>query len=139
MGLLDRFRRRRTAAPAAGTGRTPDAHDEQHLRTFVETHEGVEGFVEPRTTVTDVTFLLVAHDGEWTRRHVSSPEWAYKWARKQGIAAYDAAVVGLPARMREYNRRQKLAEKERLERFLDGPEPGGPDGDPDTDRDGRPQ
>ena len=34
------------------------------------TRRGVEGFVEPRTAVTDVTLLLVAHDGEWTRRRV---------------------------------------------------------------------
>ena len=31
---------------------------------------GVEAYVEPKTTVTDVTVVLVADDGEWTRRRV---------------------------------------------------------------------
>lgn len=120
MGLLDRFRRR-PAATTGGGGRSPDREDEEHLRSFASSREGVEGFVEPRTTVTDVTFLLVAHDGEWTRRKVPSADWAYKWAGKLGVPAYDAAVTGLPARMREYNRRQKEAEKKRLQQFLDEP------------------
>jgi hypothetical protein len=121
MGLLNRFRRRRPAASNGGGGRNPDRDDEQHLKTFATSRQGVEGFVEPRTTVTDVTFLLVAQDGEWTRRIVPSADWAYKWAAKLGIPAYDAAVTGLPARMREYNRRQKQAEQKRLQQFLDGP------------------
>ena len=37
---------------------------------------GVEAYVEPRTTVTDTTILLVAHDGEWTRRRVDGPRGA---------------------------------------------------------------
>jgi hypothetical protein len=64
-------------------------------------------FVEPRTAITDTTLLLVAIDGEWTRRRVPSAEWAHRFANKLGIPSYDAAVVGIPDRMREYNRRQK--------------------------------
>lgn len=63
--------------------------------------------MEPRTTITDVTLLLVAHDGEWTRRRVPSVEWAHKFANDLGVPSYDAAVVGVPARMREYNHRQR--------------------------------
>ena len=129
MGLLDRFRRRRSSATGSGrdgsrrggSGRAGDGVDEQHLRSFTESRDGVEAFVEPRTTVTAVTLLLVARDGEWTRRQVPDADWAFRWARKAGVPAYDAAVTGLPARMREYNRRQKEAEKRRLEEFLDGP------------------
>ncbi len=36
--------------------------------SWVAEHHGVEAFVEPKTTVTDVTVVLVAADGEWTRR-----------------------------------------------------------------------
>ena len=89
MGLFDRFRRgttTRTRAPAKDAARTgstrvraSDAADEQHLREFVATRRGVEGFVEPRTAVSDVTLLLVAHDGEWTRRRVPSVDWAHKF------------------------------------------------------------
>ena len=87
--------------------RPSDAGDESHLHAFATTRRGVEGFVEPRTAVTDVTLLLVAYDGEWTRRRVPSVEWAHRFANNHGIPSYDAGVVGYPARMREWNRRQK--------------------------------
>jgi len=109
MGLRDLFRRGRRAASrtSPGTLRGSDSADEKHLTEWVQARRGVEGFVEPRTAVTDVTVLLVAHDGEWTRRRVPSVEWAHRFANRLGIPSYDAAVVGYPARMREYNRRQK--------------------------------
>jgi hypothetical protein len=106
-----RVRFRRPAGDTARTGstrvRASTGEDEQHLIDFVTTREGVEGFVEPRTAVSDVTLLLVAWDGEFTRRRVPSDEWAYKFCRRRGIAAYQAGVVGIPPRMREYIRRQK--------------------------------
>ena len=116
MGLFDRFRRsggrmRRPARDAARTGsttvRASDRVDEQHLLDFVKSRKGVEGFVEPRTAVSDVTLLLVAHDGEWTRRRVPSVQWAHQFANKHMVPSYDAAVVGIPQRMRDYNRRKK--------------------------------
>lgn len=115
MGILDRFRRRgrmsRPARDAARTGstrvRASDGTDVTHLKGFVTSRRGVEGFVEPRTAVSDVTLLLVAHDGEWTRRRVPSVEWAHDFANKHGVPSYDAAVVGIPQRMRDYNRRKK--------------------------------
>lgn len=66
--------------------------------------------MEPRTTVTDVTLILIAFDGEWTRRRVPSVEWAHTFCNRHGIASYDAAVVGYPSRMREYNKRRKAGE-----------------------------
>jgi hypothetical protein len=74
----------------------------------LDPRRGVEGFVEPRTAVSDVTLLLVAHDGEWTRRRVPSAEWAHKFCNRHQVPSYDAAVVGIPQRMRDYNRRKKL-------------------------------
>jgi hypothetical protein len=103
---------RRPAADGERTGstrvRASSGEDEQHLEQFVSTREGVEGFVEPRTAVSDVTLLLVAHDGEWTRRRVPSAKWAHEFCNKQQIPSYDAAVVGVPQRMRDFNRRKKL-------------------------------
>ena len=112
MGVWDRFRRggtkmRRPRGKGPTTVRGSDSADARHLAEFARTRRGVEGFVEPRTAVTDVTIMLVAHDGEWTRRRVPSVEWAHSFANKFGIPSYDAAVVGYPARMREYNRRKK--------------------------------
>ncbi len=87
--------------------RASDKVDEQHLHEFVTARRGVEGFVEPRTAVSEVTLLLVAHDGEWTRRRVPSIGWAHDFANKHQVPSYDAAVVGIPQRMRDYNRRKK--------------------------------
>ena len=85
-----------------------DAIDVDHLQSWVAARRGVEGFVEPRTAVSDVTLLLVAHDGEWTRRRVPSVRWAHDFCNRNEIPSYDAAVVGIPQRMRDYNRRKKL-------------------------------
>jgi hypothetical protein len=99
--------RRPGRSGAATTVRASDAADERHLTEFTTTRRGVEGFVEPRTAVSDVTLILVAHDGEWTRRRVPSVEWAHRFANRLGVPSYDAAVVGYPERMREYNRLRK--------------------------------
>ena len=60
--------RRRSAATAAAARRQRD--DFAHLEQFVATRRGVEAFLEPKTTVTETTVMLIAHDGEWTRRRV---------------------------------------------------------------------
>jgi hypothetical protein len=78
-----------------------------HLTTFARTRKGVEAFVEPQTAVTRTTILRVAHDGEWTRRVVPSPEWAYAFAEHLHIPGYDALVVGYPQRMRDFNSRAR--------------------------------
>jgi hypothetical protein len=90
-----------------GTMRRADSPDLKHLEEFARTRTGVEGFVEPRTAVTEITMLLVAIDGEWTRRRVPSVQWAHDFANRLGVPSYDAAVVGYPQRMRDYNERQK--------------------------------
>jgi hypothetical protein len=122
MGLLDRFRRRGHGTGSTGAiVRGSDNADQQHLLEFIQARRGVEGFVEPRTTVTDVTLLLVAHDGEWTRRRVPSEKWAHDFANRNGVPSYDAGLVGIPDRMRAYNRAQKERLKQQLDRDLDGP------------------
>lgn len=78
-----------------------------HLTEFARSRRGVEAFVEPKTSVTQTTLLLVAFDGEWTRRVVPSPQWAHAFAEHLQIPGYDAAVVGYPQRMRDYNTRNK--------------------------------
>ena len=116
MGLFDRFRgprprmRRPSATPPApGRPRSgpPTAPTRSTCASFVATRRGVEGFVEPRTAVSDVTLLLVAHDGEWTRRRVPSVAVGARVLQPHQVPSYDAAVVGVPQRMRDYNRRKK--------------------------------
>ena len=117
MSFLDRFRRgsrTKMSGPARDGFRTgstrvraSDKVDEQHLLEFVGSRRGVEGFVEPRTAVSEVTLLLVAVDGEWTRRRVPSINWAHDFCNKHRVPSYDAGLVGIPQRMRDYNSRMK--------------------------------
>lgn len=109
MGLLDRFRRRRP-----GSTRAAGREDETHLREWTAARRGVEGFVEPRTAVTETTILLVDAGGEWTRRRIAGPEAARKLAKSMKMPVYDVQIVGYPQRMRDHDARQKiLRERER--------------------------
>lgn len=92
-----------------GTVRTAASGDADHLAAFAGSRRGVEGFVEPETPTTATTLVLVAGDGEWTRRRVDSPKAAFQLGQKLGIPVYDVAAVGYPARMREWTARRKAA------------------------------
>ena len=107
MGLFGRWRGRRGAGSEnarstldRGSGRG----DVAHLAQFVSSRRGVEGFVEPRTSVTETTIVLVAADGEWTRRRIDGPEVARRLSRELAIPVYDAQVTGYPQRMRDWNK-----------------------------------
>jgi hypothetical protein len=87
--------------------RGSDRTDLVHLEQFVASRRGVEGYVEPRTAVTETTIVLVAADGEWTRRRIDGPEIARRLSRDLAIPVYDAQVTGYPQRMRDWSARQK--------------------------------
>lgn len=84
-----------------------DAATVAHLQDFIVTRRGVEAFIELPTTMAKATLLLIAWDGEWTRRSVASVEWARRFAATNSLPAYDAGVVGYPQRMRDYNARRR--------------------------------
>ncbi len=112
MGLFDRLRGRRGgAARDSGRRGTLDRGSQRsdlaHLEQFVATRRGVEGYVEPRTAVTEATIVLVAADGEWTRRRIDGPDVARRLSRELTIPVYDAQVTGYPQRMRDWSARQK--------------------------------
>ena len=88
------------------------AHDDlAELQDWVvsrgATKGGVEAYVEPATSFSPTTVVLVAGDGEFIRRKVGSPHAAAKFARGVGIPIYHTDRVGLPQRMREYALRQR--------------------------------
>jgi hypothetical protein len=112
MGLFDRLRGggRRSAGPGprrSTLDRGSGKPDLAHLEQFVATRRGVEGYVEPRTAVTETTIVLVAADGEWTRRRIDGPDVARRLSRELNIPVYDAQVTGYPQRMREWSSKQK--------------------------------
>jgi hypothetical protein len=106
MGLLDRFGRGYPVGARAMASR----EDARYLAEWVRTHAGVEAFVEPRTTVTDVTVVLVAFDGEWTRRVVGE-HGAHRLNGELGIPVYDVRKIGYPQRMRDHNERARIRRK----------------------------
>ena len=114
MGWLSDRRARLRRAPRPGRPIPIDHQTVTHLTEFVQTRRGVEAFIELPTMVTQTTLLLVAYDGEWTRRRVPSPDWARSFAKHMEIPGYDAAVVGYPQRMRDYNHRQTLQSRRKL-------------------------
>ena len=105
MGLLDRFRGRKPASQGT-LDRPPSKADVEHLREFVRTRRSVEAYVEPRTKMTQMSVLLVAHDGEWTRRRTTEKD-AQKLASELKIPVYDVQRTGYPQRMRDWSSRNK--------------------------------
>ncbi|WP_028932793.1 hypothetical protein [Pseudonocardia spinosispora] len=102
MGMWDRIRGQR-----AGTTRRAGPEDADYLRGWAGARVGVEAYVEPRTSVTETTVVLVAKDGEWTRRRVAGPSGARKLGRELKIPVYDVQLLGYPRRMRDYDARQR--------------------------------
>ena len=112
MGLFGRFRagRRRSAGAAA---------DVRDLRQWAAERTGVEAYVEPQTTVTPMTVVLVASDGEWTRRPVDSAG-ARRIGERLRIPVYDVQKVGYPQRMRDFDARRRIERRRAQRAELDG-------------------
>lgn len=109
------FRRARPAR-AAGPASVPDDRKAReatlaYLRDFVATRVGVEAYVEPATHVTPTTMMLVATDGEWTRRRVPDARTAGAIARDLQIPVYDVQRTGYPQRMRDWTSRTRAAQR----------------------------
>lgn len=106
MGLFSR-RRATTDAGEPTTARAAREATIAHLSEFVTTRVGVEAYVEPSNAMNPTTILLVATDGEWTRRKVPDAATAHEVARSLGVPSYEVARTGYPQRYRDWNSRQK--------------------------------
>jgi hypothetical protein len=114
----------RTASHRASRVSTED------LEAFVASRIGVEAYLEPKTAIYSTTLLLVADDGEYLRRPVRDRSQAAAFCGQVNIPLYEAAKVGYPRRMRDYDqgvrpRRVDLSELP--------PWPGGADDLPPAD------
>lgn len=108
MGFVDRVRawlkgegKRKAPAPSM---KPANKEAVRELEAFASSRRGVEAYVEPRTTVYAMTLLLVAGDGEYLRRPIRDAKHAKQLAEKLSLPLYDAAKVGYPKRMRDYDR-----------------------------------
>lgn len=111
MSFLDRMKawfkgetKRRAPSKSAAE---PTGEAIRELEEFLRTRSGVEGFLEPKTAIYSTTLLLVAADGEYLRRPVRDRDQAQTVCSKHGAPVYDAAKVGYPKRMRDYDRGQR--------------------------------
>ncbi|WP_425548832.1 oxidoreductase [Amycolatopsis ultiminotia] len=107
MGIFDSLRRRGRGGNRRSSVRRAGSEDTRYLEEWTAARRGVEAFVEPRTTVTEPTVVLVAHDGEWTRRRIGSLEAAQRFGHRNTVPVYEVSRVGYPQRMRDYTERQK--------------------------------
>ncbi|WP_280219060.1 oxidoreductase [Nocardia neocaledoniensis] len=107
MGLLDRFRGGRGRSRTVARG---EASEIAALAEWARSRRGVEAFIEPKTTVTNVTAVLVAVDGEWTRRIVGE-RGARRLAGALKIPVYDVNKTGYPQRMRDYDARRRVEQR----------------------------
>ena len=115
MGLFDRLRRSRASSPYR-----PGVRSDATCSDWVAQRSGVEGFVEPKTTVTDLTVVLVAGDGEWTRRKAGSERDARRLSGQLQIPVYDVQKVGYPQRMRDHDARRRIERQRALREELEG-------------------
>ena len=85
------------------------------LETFVAERKGIEGYVEPRTSTSPTTLLLVDRDGDHMRAPVREPEDAIAFCERHGLPVYDAQVIGYPKRMRDFERRRRTDAAESID------------------------
>jgi len=101
LGLFDRFKARRR-------GKASSTADLNYLREWAAQRTGVEAYVEPETRVTPMTVVLVAADGEWTRRPTGGADGARRVGERLAIPIYDVQKVGYPQRMRDHDERLRI-------------------------------
>lgn len=89
-------------APSPSTGKASKVSTKE-IEQFMGSRNGLEAYLEPPTAIYSTTLLVVAADGEYLRRPVRDREQARTLCEERGIPLYDAAKVGYPKRMRDYD------------------------------------
>ena len=98
--------RKRQMMPSTPTQKARD-EDLDHLEQWALRRFGVEAYFEPGTATIVATVMLIAGDGEWTRRKIGSLEAAFRFGNKCGIPVYEVFRTGYPQRKRDYDERSR--------------------------------
>jgi hypothetical protein len=67
---------------------------------FLDTHEGVEAYVEPKTVVSPRSVVLIDVAGEWRRFELKEDAYLRRLSAERVLPIFDAALTGYPPRMR---------------------------------------
>lgn len=84
--------------------------DRDAMAAFLDSHSGVEAFVEPKTVMHPLSVVFVDGDGESRRFELTEDTHLRTLARERAIPILDASKVGYPERMRR--RRSSRPEEE---------------------------
>lgn len=107
MGLFSRKR----SPGASGSSRRGQAQARSattaHFREFVATRQGVEAYYEAETPREPSALMLVARDGEWTRRKVPGARDGAKLANELEVPFYEVVKTGYPDSVRQWNERKR--------------------------------
>jgi hypothetical protein len=87
-------------------GVRPPEGEREGIIAFLDSRDGVEAYVEPRTVVSPLSVVLVARDGEWRRFQLGEDLMLRELAASRGLRVFDASRVGYPERMRRYRPEQ---------------------------------
>lgn len=71
---------------------------------WLDSHSGVEAYVEPKTVVSPLSVVFVDAHGEWRRFELAEDRFLKQLARERRIEVLDATRVGYPPRMRRHRR-----------------------------------
>ena len=92
-------RRDQRARQLKGVAAGPDERRDE-IVAFVDSHRGVEAYVEPKTAMSPLSVVLVDADGEWRRFELREDAFLRTFASQRGIRVFDAAKTGYPERMK---------------------------------------
>lgn len=67
---------------------------------FLDTHVGVEAYVEPKTVMSPKSVVLVDGAGEWRRFELKEDAYLRRLAAERVLPIFDAGLTGYPPRMR---------------------------------------
>jgi hypothetical protein len=91
---------RRDQAKRRLVGVTGPVERRDEIVEFLDTHEGVEAYVEPKTVVSAKSVVLIDDAGEWRRFELKEDAYLRRLSAERVLPIFDAALTGYPPRMR---------------------------------------
>jgi hypothetical protein len=85
------------------------------LEAWAAARRGLEGFIEPKTSTSPTTLLLVDRDGDHLRAPVREPGDAAAFCERLSIPVYDAQVIGYPKRMKDFEKNRRRTAEDSLD------------------------